>query len=73
VTAREFDYGEPEPLAEALFGRETLLLISSSEVGQRVAQHRKVIEAAKIAGVIREGTVLVSLELEIERVVDTER
>src|SRR5690606_35702578 len=32
---------------------DTLLLISSSEVGQRAAQHRNVIEAARKAGVGR--------------------
>src|SRR3546814_3387597 len=38
-------------LTPALAGVERLLLISSSEVGQREAQHRAVIEAAKAAGV----------------------
>jgi NAD(P)H dehydrogenase (quinone) len=32
---------------------DTLLLISSSEIGSRVVQHRNVIEAAKAAGVTR--------------------
>lgn len=49
--ARRFDYSQPETLAAALQGIDKLLLISSSEVGQRVAQHRNVIEAAKKAGV----------------------
>jgi NAD(P)H dehydrogenase (quinone) len=53
VAARVFDYSRPETLAPALAGIDTLLLISSSEVGQRVAQHRNVIEAAKAAGVKR--------------------
>lgn len=53
VTARAADYGRPETLAPALAGVETLLLISSSEVGQRVAQHRNVIDAARAAGVGR--------------------
>lgn len=51
VTVRAFDYARPETLAPALDGVTRLLLISSSEVGQREAQHRAVIEAAKSAGV----------------------
>jgi len=51
VTARAAPYGDPQALAAALAGIETLLLISSSEVGQRLAQHRNVIEAAVQAGV----------------------
>ena len=51
VTVREADYTKPEKLDQALSGIDTLLLISGSEVGQRVAQHRNVIEAAKRAGV----------------------
>lgn len=46
-------YTQPETLAPALTGVDTLLLISSSEVGQREAQHRNVIEAAKAAGIKR--------------------
>ena len=51
VEVREADYGRPETLATALAGVDRLLLISSSEVGQRGPQHRNVIEAAKPAGV----------------------
>lgn len=51
VAARPFDYSKPETLAPALKGVDTLLLISSSETGQRVPQHKNVIEAAKSAGV----------------------
>lgn len=51
VTARAFDYTKPEQLAPALAGVDTLLLISSSEVGQRAPQHANVIAAAKKAGV----------------------
>jgi NAD(P)H dehydrogenase (quinone) len=51
VTARAADYSKPDTLESALAGVETLLLISSSEIGQRKAQHRNVIEAAKKAGV----------------------
>ncbi len=53
VAAREADYTRPETLATALAGVETLLLISSSEVGQRLVQHRNAIDAAKAAGVKR--------------------
>jgi NAD(P)H dehydrogenase (quinone) len=51
VATREADYARPETLATALVGIDTLLLISSSEVGQRATQHRHVIQAAKAAGV----------------------
>lgn len=53
VAVRAADYAKPETLATALEGVDTLLLISSDAVGQRVAQHRNVIEAAKAAGVKR--------------------
>lgn len=51
VTARAFDYTRPGILEPALGGIDTLLLISSSEVGQRAPQHANVIAAAKKAGV----------------------
>ena len=53
VAVRQADYAKPETLAPAFAGVDTLLLISSSEVGQRAVQHRNVIEAAKDAGVKR--------------------
>ena len=53
VETRAFDYARPDTLAPALSGIETLLLISSSEVGQREAQHRNVIEAAQGTGLKR--------------------
>lgn len=53
VPARAFDYDQPETLAAALAGIDTLLLISSSEVGKREAQHSAVIEAARQAGIGR--------------------
>lgn len=53
VAARAFDYEHPETLAPALAGIDTLLLISSSELGKRAAQHRRVIDAARQAGVRR--------------------
>ncbi|WP_420138537.1 SDR family oxidoreductase [Sphingomonas sp.] len=53
VETRSFDYDRPDALAVSLAGVETLVLISSSEVGKRIAQHRAVIAAAKAAGVGR--------------------
>lgn len=51
VVVRAFDYNHAETLVGALAGVDRLLLISSSEIGQRVAQHQAVIAAAKAAGV----------------------
>lgn len=53
VEARAFDYSRADQLAPALAGVDTLMLVSSSEIGQRAVQHRNVIEAAKQAGVGR--------------------
>lgn len=53
VAAKAIDYNKPDTLDSALAGVETLLLISSSEIGQRIAQHANVIAAAKKAGVKR--------------------
>lgn len=51
VAVREADYDRPDTLRQALTGVDKLLLISGNALGQRVAQHRAVIEAAKAAGV----------------------
>jgi NAD(P)H dehydrogenase (quinone) len=51
VVVRVAEYSKPETLDAALAGIDRLLLISSSEIGQRVTQHRNVIAAAKRAGV----------------------
>ncbi len=51
VQVRRADYSQPETLASALAGAEKVLLISSSEVGQRARQHAAVVRAAKQAGV----------------------
>ncbi|WP_033926748.1 SDR family oxidoreductase [Sphingomonas sp. 35-24ZXX] len=54
VEARAFDYThQPDALALALAGVETLVLISSSDFNDRVGQHRNVIDAAEAAGVGR--------------------
>ncbi len=51
ITVREADYARPETLVPALAGASRVLLVSSSEVGQRLVQHRAVIEAAREAKV----------------------
>ncbi len=51
VQIRHADYANPGTLEVAFQGVDKLLLISSSEVGQRTSQHRAVIEAAQHAGV----------------------
>jgi NAD(P)H dehydrogenase (quinone) len=51
VQAVRLDYDEPQTVADAVAGVERVLLISGSAVGQRVAQHRAVIDAAAAEGV----------------------
>jgi NAD(P)H dehydrogenase (quinone) len=51
VQVRHADYSQPATLAIAFKGADRLLLISSSEIGQRAPQHRAVIDAAKASGV----------------------
>lgn len=51
VAVRQADYGDEAALTTALQGVDKLLVISSSEVGQRAPQHRNIINAAKAAGV----------------------
>lgn len=51
ITVRQANYDDPASIETALSGVEKLLLISSNEVGQRLPQHRNVIDAAKAAGV----------------------
>ena len=46
VRVRRADYSDPASLDAAFAGAGKVLLISSSELGQRVAQHRNVIAAA---------------------------
>ena len=53
VAVRAADYDKPDTLDAALAGADTLLLISSSDIGRRVEQHTNVIAAAKGAGVKR--------------------
>lgn len=51
ISVRQANYTDVDALEGALAGVEKLLLVSSNEVGQRAAQHRNVITAAKRAGV----------------------
>lgn len=51
VEVRKFDYSDREGLTDSIKGIDRLLLISSSEVGQRAKQHLNVIEAAWKNGV----------------------
>src|SRR5215218_7983507 len=51
ATVRPADFDRPETLAEAFAGGERLLLISTDDLGRRMAQHRTAIEAVREAGV----------------------
>ncbi len=51
IQVRQADYNQPSSWDAAVQGADKVLLISSSEIGQRTEQHRVVIDAAKRAGV----------------------
>jgi len=52
ITVRRADFADTDGLAETFAGADRLLLISASvPVGERVANHRRVIDAAASAGV----------------------
>jgi NAD(P)H dehydrogenase (quinone) len=51
VQVRRIDFADPATLKETFAGADRVLLVSSSEVGQRAAQHRNAIDAARDAGV----------------------
>ena len=51
VTVRVASYDDPAALVAALEGVDKVLLISGNEFGQRLAQHRNVIDAAAAQGV----------------------
>jgi len=53
VTTAVIDYTDPASLTAAFTGADVLMLVSGSEVGQRVAQHTNAITAAAAAGVGR--------------------
>jgi NAD(P)H dehydrogenase (quinone) len=51
VATRKVDYSDADAVADALNDADRVLLISGNEIGQRVAQHQNVIDAAQAAGV----------------------
>jgi NAD(P)H dehydrogenase (quinone) len=51
VTIRQASYDDPAALRVAFVDVDRLLFVSGSEIGQRVAQHTNVIDAARAAGV----------------------
>ncbi|GAB2505587.1 SDR family oxidoreductase [Nocardiopsis aegyptia] len=51
VSTARADFEDPASLKAAFRGADILLLVSSSEVGKRVDQHRNAVEAAEDAGV----------------------
>lgn len=53
VETAVIDFEQPETLTAAFAGADAVLLVSGSEVGKRVPQHRNAIEAAEAAGVGR--------------------
>ncbi|WP_158864977.1 SDR family oxidoreductase [Leifsonia sp. AG29] len=53
VETAVIDFERPETLLRAFEGADELLLVSGSEVGNRIPQHRNAIEAAVAAGVGR--------------------
>lgn len=53
VTTAAIDYADPASLAAAFAGADQLMLVSGTEVGQRVTQHTNAITAAVAAGVSR--------------------
>lgn len=53
IRTAELDYARPETIAPALEGVDTVLLVSGSEPGNRLALHQNVIDAAKAAGITK--------------------
>lgn len=51
VRVARIDYNDAQSLADAFAGATTLMLVSGSEVGSRIAQHSAAITAAVAAGV----------------------
>ena len=51
VQVRALDYDQPATIAKAMQGVTKVVLISSTAIGKRVAQHRAVIDAAQQAGI----------------------
>ena len=53
VTVRRADFADPSTLDEAFAGAETMVLVSTTTVGERFDNHRNAIDAARRAGVSR--------------------
>ncbi|MET4053563.1 NAD(P)H dehydrogenase (quinone) [Frigoribacterium sp. PvP054] len=53
VRTAELDYARPDTIAAVVGAGDVVVLISSDAVGQRVAQHTAVIDAAEAAGAAR--------------------
>jgi len=53
VRTAAVDYADTDGLAAAMQGADALMLISGSEPGHRVEQHRNAVDAARAAGVTR--------------------
>ncbi len=53
VQVRRADFAEPASLITAFAGADDVLLVSSSEVGRRVAQHASALEAIRAVGARR--------------------
>ena len=51
VQVRHADFDDPATLKDAFAGADKLLLISGSELGKRITQHRNAVDAAREAGV----------------------
>ena len=53
VAVRRADFADPNTLDEAFAGTETMVLVSTTTVGERFDSHRNAIDAARRAGVSR--------------------
>ena len=53
VTVRRADFADPSTFDEAFAGADTMLLVSTTTVGERFDNHRNAIDAARRAGVSR--------------------
>src|SRR6478735_2434591 len=51
VVVRRADFAEPDSLAAAFQGADRLLLVSTTTVDERSANHRRAVDAAVAAGV----------------------
>lgn len=53
IAVRRADFADPGSLTAAFAGARTLLLVSTTTVGERIGNHQRAIDAAKAAGVSR--------------------